>query len=130
MHVTRLPIRWPDFDAIGHINHAVHLVYLDEARDDLLQRAVGDFSAWPNVVVHVSLDFKQEIRLGVREIVVQSRIDNVGESSVTFEQEVLAPNGEVAVACRAILVAWDPDTRRSRAITDAERAALLGNASR
>ena len=40
-------------------------MYLDEARDDALRRTVGDFNAWPNVLVHASIDCRREIALGM-----------------------------------------------------------------
>ena len=70
--------RWPDFDALGHLNHAVYHVYLDEARDDALRRTVGDFNQWPNVVVHASIDYRSEVPLGTREVTVRTRIASVG----------------------------------------------------
>jgi acyl-CoA thioester hydrolase len=122
----RIQTRWPDFDALGHLNHAVYHVYLDEARDDALCRTVGDFTAWPNVLVHASIDYRREIALGVREIILRTKITTVGGSSVRFEQVVLGPDGEIAAEAQAVLVAWDPETRASRAITAAERRALEG----
>jgi acyl-CoA thioesterase FadM len=83
-----------------------------------------DFDAWPNVLVHVSIDYRREIVRGVREVAIRTRIAAVGGSSVRFEQTVLAPDGEVAAEAEAVLVAWDPANRRSRAITDGERATL------
>ena len=65
-----IPTRWPDFDALGHLNQAVYHVFLDEARDDALRQTVGDFDTWPNVVVHTSIDYRHEIVRGVREVVV------------------------------------------------------------
>src|SRR5256885_12226093 len=85
--------RWPDFDALGHLNHAVYHVYLDEARDDALRATVGDFGSWPNVLAHVSIDYRSEIRYGVREVVVRTRVADVRRSSVHFEQSVLMPDG-------------------------------------
>jgi acyl-CoA thioester hydrolase len=120
----RVATRWPDFDALGHLNHAVYHVYLDEARDDALRRTVGDFDAWPNVLVHASIDYRREVRLGAREVAIRTRVAAVGGSSVRFEQTVLAPDGEVAAEAEAVLVAWDPGKRRSRPISDGERAAL------
>ena len=120
----RVATRWPDFDALGHLNHAVYHVYLDEARDDALRRTVGDFEAWPNVLVHASIDYRREVLLGVREVAIRTRIAAVGTSSVRFEQTVLAPDGEVAAEAEAVLVAWDPEQRQSRPITDGEREAL------
>lgn len=122
----RIQPRWPDFDALGHVNHAVYHVYLDEARDDALRRTVGDFTAWPNVLVHASIDYRREIALGVREIVLRTKITAVGDSSVRFAQSVLGADGEVAAEAEAVLVAWDPETRRSRTITAEERGALEG----
>jgi acyl-CoA thioester hydrolase len=116
--------RWPDFDALGHLNHAVYHVYLDEARDDALRATVGDFGSWPNVLAHASIDYRSEIRYGVREVVVRTRIADVGRSSVRFEQAVLTPDGDVAAEATAVLVAWDRDARRSRPITDEERRTL------
>ena len=121
---TRIQTRWPDFDALGHLNHAVYHVYLDEARDEALRNTVGDFNAWPNVVVHASIDYRREIPLGVREIVVRTRITEVGRSSVRFEQTIVTPDGELAAGAEAVLVAWNPETRRSREITQEERQRL------
>src|SRR5437764_10603092 len=58
IYSTRLQTRWPDFDGLGHLNHAAYHVFLDEARDDVLRRTVGDFSVWLNVVVHASIDYR------------------------------------------------------------------------
>lgn len=123
---TRIQTRWPDFDALGHLNHAVYHVYLDEARDEALRNTVGDFDAWPNVVVHASIDYRREVALGVREIIVHTQIVEVRRSSVRFEQAIVTPDGELAAEAEAVLVAWNPETRRSREITPEERQRLMG----
>lgn len=128
-HETRIGVRWTDFDALGHLTHSVVFAYLDEARDALLETLVGSFESWPNVVAHVGADFRGEIRRGPRELVVRTRITAVGRSSVRFAQELLAPDGSVAVEAEAVLVAFDPETRASRPIGEGERAALLGGGS-
>jgi len=116
-----IPTRWTDFDALGHLTHAVYAEYLDEGRDDLLRRTVGDIKAWPNVVVHTSIDYRHEIALGVRAVVVHTRIAEIGRSSIRFAQTVTPTGGELAAQAEAVLVAWDPSTRRSREITPEER---------
>jgi acyl-CoA thioester hydrolase len=126
VHETRLPTRWTDFDSLGHVTHAAYPVFLDEARDAVLTATVGPFSDFAWVIAHVSLDYKHEIVQGTREVVVRSRIAEVGRTSLTFEQEVLRPDGEVAAVCRSVLVAWDRDARAARPIDERERALLLG----
>jgi acyl-CoA thioester hydrolase len=125
MHETRLHTRWTDFDALGHITQAAYPVFLDEARDAYLTAAVGPFAEWPNVVAHVSIDFRGELRHPTPEVVVTTRLVEVGRTSVTFEQEVLGPGGEVAASSRSVVVAWDPQTRAPRAIGDEARAKLV-----
>jgi len=71
--------------------------------------------------VHATIDYRKEIALGTREVVVRTRIVEVGRSSVRFAHDV----GDGAADVSAVLVAWDPRTRRSREISAEERDALL-----
>jgi len=126
VHETRLQTRWTDFDALGHITHAAYPIYLDEARDAVLTATVGPFTEFAWVIAHVSIDYKREIVQGAREVVVRSRIADVGRTSITFEQEVVGPGGEIAAACTSVLVAWDREARAARPIEEPERVLLLG----
>ena len=36
-----VPVRWRDTDAQGHVNHAVFLTYLEEARDAFYAQVIG-----------------------------------------------------------------------------------------
>ena len=124
MSELELQTRWTDFDALGHITHAAYPVYLDEARDRYLDNAVGSFEQWPYVVARIEVDYRREIRLPARSVSVSTRVAEVGKSSVTFEQEVRGPEGEVAAAARSVIVAWDETTRSARPIADSERQRL------
>jgi acyl-CoA thioester hydrolase len=124
VHETRVQTRWTDFDALGHITHAAYPVYLDEARDAVLSSTVGPFAEFAWVIAHVSIDYKREILQGAREVVVRSRVAEVGRTSITFEQDVLGPGGEVAAACRSVLVAWDREARAARPLDERERTLL------
>ena len=125
MHESRIQTRWSDFDALGHITASAYPVYLDEARDACLSAAVGSFAEWLSVLVHVSIDYRREIRSPASEVVVRSTIAEVGRTSVTFEQEVIAPDGELAASSRSVLVAWDAEARAAREITADDRAKLV-----
>lgn len=87
----------------------------------MLRATVGDIEQWPNVVVHASVDHRKEIPLGTREVVVRTTVVEVRRSSVRFAHDV----GDGAAEVSAVLVAWDPQTRRSRQISPEERDALL-----
>jgi acyl-CoA thioester hydrolase len=124
VHETRIATRWTDFDSLGHITHAAYPVYLDEARDAYLTATVGSFAEWPNVIAHVSIDYRREIRPPAAAVLVRTAVAEVGRSSLTFEQQVLGPGGELAVSSRSVVVAWDPATRATRAISSDDRARL------
>ena len=115
--------RWTDFDALGHLTHAAYPVFLDEARDAYLRATVGSFTDWPNVVVHLSVDFRREIRYPANVVLVHTAVAEVGRTSFTFDQQLTA-GGEFAATARAVVVAWDEATRAARAIAVEDRARL------
>ena len=62
MHEKRIEIRWRDLDPYNHVNNAVYLTYLEEARDEWLERALGDEdAAWGYVIARVAIDFRREL---------------------------------------------------------------------
>lgn len=92
-----------------------YLVYCDEARDAALRVLDGSY-----VVAHQSIDYRSEIAIGVREIVVRTRVVHVGASSVRLEHDV----ADGAASSEAVIVAWDRSARAKRELTAAERDAL------
>jgi acyl-CoA thioesterase FadM len=55
----------------------------------------------------------------------ECRVAELGRSRVELQNRLLLPDETVAVEGRAVLVAWDEQTRRSRELTESEREALL-----
>lgn len=115
-----IPIRWRDSDALGHVNNAVYLTYLEELLAVVLGPILGD----DYVTARVELDFRNEIRLGEQEVTGTASVERIGTSSLTVAVRLARADGETALDGRAILVAWDRDARQSRPLTEAERAAL------
>ena len=55
---------------------------------------------------------------------VVTRVERVGPKSVTLAQRIVRADGIVAADGSSVLVAWDPQARGSRSLTDDERSAL------
>ncbi|MGH3201311.1 MAG: acyl-CoA thioesterase [Streptosporangiaceae bacterium] len=55
-----VPVRWRDTDAQGHVNHAVFLTYLEEARDAFFEHVIGADPSY--VVARVEVDLCAEVR--------------------------------------------------------------------
>jgi acyl-CoA thioester hydrolase len=124
----RLPLRWGDMDMLGHVNQAVYHELLEEGRGALVALLPGG-EHFEFVLARVELDHRHEIRPEEREVEVTTRVERVGRTSMTVTQRITLLNGTVAADGTSVLVAWDPAARRSRELTDAERAALLGGAA-
>jgi acyl-CoA thioester hydrolase len=125
VHEKQIEIRWRDQDAYGHVNNAVYLTYLEEVRDEWLERALGDAGdAWGYVTARVAIDFRRELTQDDDAIVARLWLARIGTSSVTTREEIITVSGELAAEAEAVLVARDTETGRSRPLTDVERAAL------
>lgn len=123
---TRIPIRWRDMDAYGHVNNAVYLNYLEECRDawvaDVLGPVTGD--TWHFVLARVAIDFRTELTQDDHEVVVRCRLDSIGRSSVRTREEIVRVDGTLSAEAASVIVPRDPERGTSRPLTDAERAAL------
>ena len=124
-HEKRVEIRWSDVDAYLHVNNAVFASYLEECRDEWVDRALDGVSdTWDYVLARVAIEFRRELRLEDDEVVVSCRLVRIGNSSVTLREQIRTAEGELSAESEAVLVARDREAGRSRPLTDAERAAL------
>jgi acyl-CoA thioester hydrolase len=118
-----IPVRWRDLDMLGHLNQSVYHEFLEEGRSALFGSMRGR-AGFAFVLARVELDYRSEVRRDHGSIDVVSRISRVGTKSITVENEVVLPDGTVAASGISILVAWDPQARTSRPLTDEEREVL------
>ena len=124
-HEKEIEIRWRDLDAFNHVNHIVFLTYLEEVRDEWLGRVLDDAAlVWGYVIARVEIDYRRELTLEDDVVVARCSLDRLGTKSVVTSEAVVTRGGETAAEAKAVLVARDAETGRSRVISDAERAAF------
>jgi acyl-CoA thioester hydrolase len=121
---VRIDVRWRDLDMLGHLNQAVYHEFLEEGRAEMFT-TFGSLQDFAFVLARVELDYRREVTRGDGHVEVVVRPASVGRSSVVVDNEIVLPDGTVAASGRSVLVAWDPETRGKRALTDGERDALL-----
>ncbi|MFZ4511404.1 MAG: acyl-CoA thioesterase [Candidatus Nanopelagicales bacterium] len=119
-------VRWRDFDALGHVNNAVFLTFLETGRDRFFHSLVGD-TFLDLVLVRLEIDFKAEIPMGTEEVLVTCRAMGIGRTSMRTEEQILLPGGALAAQSATVIVARDATTRTSRPWTDEERGILEGS---
>jgi acyl-CoA thioester hydrolase len=104
VHVERIPIRWGDMDAMGHVNNTVYFRFMEQARIGWFDALVPEQEAWKStgiVIANAACNFKKPMTYpGTVE--VRIFVGAVGGSSVpTFYEmtvgEVLYADGEATV---------------------------------
>lgn len=110
-------VRYRDLDPRGHVNHVVYASYLEQAKGRFLKEVVGVPLDESNTVVRkLDVEYERSIESG-REVTVDLRVTNVGETSFTIEYEMADDDAIVATA-RTVSVLLDPETGRPRSIPE------------
>jgi acyl-CoA thioester hydrolase len=110
-------------DAYQHVNNAIYLNYLEEARDSLMVSLFGP-EALDFVLAHVDIDFRSEVTQDDGEVTVSSRVVGFGTSSVRSREVVHKRDGTLCSEGGAVVVPRDAVTGRSRPLTEAEIALI------
>ena len=61
-HVERIPMRWGDMDANGHVNNTVYFRYMEQARIGWFDALVPEADAWKTtgiVVANATCNYKR-----------------------------------------------------------------------
>jgi acyl-CoA thioester hydrolase len=122
---VELALRQRDLDPLGHVNQAVYHELLEEVRAAFFRHTLPDLPFTGYVLVHVELDYRREVRIEHGHLIGECRVAELGRSRIELDNRLLLPDGDVAVEGRAVLVAWDEQTRKARELTEREREALL-----
>lgn len=113
-------------DAYGHVNNAVYLNFLEEARDAWVEDVLGPVAddVWHFLLARVAIDYRRELKQSDREIVVRCGLASIGRSSIRTREQIRTLDGTLSAEAEAVIVPRDPDTGVSRRLTGDERAAL------
>jgi acyl-CoA thioester hydrolase len=136
----RLQVRFRDCDPLGHVNNAVYLTYLEQARFtlwrkqlDFIAKSAGD--PGPRglgfILARVECDFRAQARYGdwldVKLSIGLGSTGNVefGRSSFTYTYEIVdAGKGTLIAAAKTVLVWFDYDAQKPAPLDEATKAKL------
>lgn len=118
-------VRYQDYDILGHVNNAVYLTYLEDARSAFLSERVGlSVGEIDMVIAHIEVDFLAPVE-DADEVDVAIAVTAVGDTSFTMAYEI-RDDGDVVLEGESVQVTIDPETGESRPIPDEWQAALAG----
>lgn len=96
VHTMRMPIRWGDMDAMGHVNNTVYFRYFETARIAWFDQiaCAPDPSGEGPVIVNASCSFLKQLKYP-GEIEVTTLVGPPGRSSfqMTHEIRMVGPDG-------------------------------------
>ncbi len=118
--VHRERVRFRDCDSLGHVNNAVYLTYLEEARVALREQ----FGlTWTEMILaRCEIDFRDQVSVG-EEVEVIVWPTRVGNKSFDLGYELKVGDRVVATA-KTVLVAFDYEQNESRPLPEAWRKLL------
>ena len=129
-----LKVRFRDCDAMGHVNNAVYLTYLEEARFAYWRSLWGaDLEGLPEgtpgvILAHAEIDYRRAATYG-DTLEIRITLEKVGRSSITSSYEVVDGKGNLIANAKTVLVMYDYETSTPVAITDEIRARLQNQSS-
>ena len=108
-------VRFRDTDAMGHVNNAVYLTYLEVGRQAYWQRLASNpgYRDVPFVVAHAAIDFRSTVTVG--DVVrVHLRTTRIGHRSFGMEYELRErESGRLVATASTVQVTYDYAVRRS-----------------
>ena len=107
MFVHREAVRFRDLDALGHVNNADYLTYIESARFAFLQHlgAVQTLEDLSIIVARIEIDFRAPVAFG-EEVEIAVHASRFGGKSFDLDYELRVDDRVVAEA-KSVLVGYD-----------------------
>ena len=118
--------RFRDTDAMGHINNAVYVTYLEVARQQYWRAFSGDvdYRKVPFILAGVHIDFRSEALVS-ETLEIGIRCDWIGTKSFAFGYEIREKSGgRLVVEATSVQVCYDYVAKRSLPVPDDLRRTL------
>jgi acyl-CoA thioester hydrolase len=124
MFVHRERVRFRDLDALGHVNNAVFLTYIESARVAFLVDlgAATSLEDMSIIVARIEIDFRAPVGFG-EEVEIAVRASRFGDKSFDLDYE-LRVAGQVVAEAKSVLVGYDYEKGQTVAIPDEWRERL------
>lgn len=124
-----VPVRFRDLDSENHVNNAVYVTYLEQARIEYLQEVVGRKAVESGLVAaNISVDYERPILID-DDVVVALRVTNIGTSSIAMEYEIRA-DGTRAASAESTIVTVNRGEGTTRPVPDEWRERIEAHEGR
>ena len=117
-HHYELKTRWRDIDSFGHVNNAVFLTYIEDARILFFRRWKITEMKKSLIVASIKIDYLQQID-HPSDLVVGQKISRIGNSSFDIQSSLFI-KGQPKPAARSVVirVCFDYEQNKSVPVYD------------
>lgn len=121
---TDIDIRYRDLDTQNHVNNAVYVTYLEQARAAYVETVLGEsLDQCAVVLAHLSIDYRTPVTLADESVSITIRVRDLGTSSIPMDYEIRTGDG-VAATAESVMVTID-ENGDSRTIPEEWRDRIL-----
>jgi acyl-CoA thioester hydrolase len=101
-------VAFRDLDVFGHVNNAVYLTYIENARIGYVRDVLGveSLDGLLLIVASVKIDFRSRATLG-ETLEVGARVSRVGTRSFDLDHELRGPESRLIAEAQTTLVTFD-----------------------
>jgi acyl-CoA thioester hydrolase len=126
-YVAEVPLRWVDSDAQNHINNAIIVDYLQEARVSfLLSGPLAHLIGQGCLVAGLEVEFLRSIHFRIEPVEVTIQVGKVQAASFVLDYE-LRQDGQLAVRARTLMAIVDLSSGTPKRMAPADYAWLVAN---
>ena len=119
--------RWKDMDSFGHINNAVYLTYIEDARTTLFKRWNLKSQNKSIIVASLKIDYFTQIK-HPSKLIIGSKISRIGNSSFDLQSAIFIDGlNKPAALSLVICVCYDYENGQSVTVYDEIRNDFLSN---
>lgn len=118
--VAEVPVRFADTDALGHVNNANYLSFLESSRIEYIKKVLGrvkteDFGV---IIARIEIDYKSPA-FHYETLRVGCRVEEIGGSSIKMDYRIEdKATGRLVAVAKSVMVAFDYALGRPVRVSD------------
>ncbi len=126
-HRIVIPLRWGDFDALGHVNNVRYLDFMQDARVSMVHEfglPTSSLTEIGHLVARNEIDYLKPIGMNDQEIAVEIWISRFGGASYDLEYAMTDAAGALCARAKSVMVTVDMASEAVIRVPDEVRSGM------
>jgi acyl-CoA thioester hydrolase len=126
-HELVIPLRWGDFDALGHVNNVRYFEFMQDSRIALVHEfglPKSSLTEIGHLVARNEIDYLRPIDMNDHAVRVSIWVSRFGGASYDVQYEIFDDAGDLCARAKSVMVTVDMRTEAVIRVPDDVRAAM------